>query len=149
MAKILKTSEQEAALESINSSIKILKSVNRFLEAMKNEDASNITFVTGRAKTTVPYETSDVKRVLLDYRKNTVQTVRSLAKKYVVGLDEEDEAVLSADTEQRKPARKEKTPEPADTSGTMINEPVDAPEGITQDEDKGGTMFIDAFGDKD
>lgn len=146
MAKILKTSEQETALESINNSIKVLKGVNRFLETMKTEEASNVTFVTGRAKTTVPYETSDVKKVLLDYRKNTVQAVRSLAKKYVIGLDEEDEAVLSADAEQRKPARKEKDPEPVYTPDTMINEPADATESDTLNDYDGGRTFIGSFG---
>lgn len=96
MAKIMKTSEQEQALDTIVNSLKSLKSVNAFLDG-KNDvgDTVKLTVEAGKSKAVIDrFMTEDAVKVLIEYRKTTVSKVKILSKKYAIALDQEDEDVL-------------------------------------------------------
>lgn len=116
MAKIIKTSDQEAALESIVSTLKVLKNLNRYLEEADPAKESLLSVTTGKAKVSAPFETSEIRKILNDYRKNAVSKVRTLSKRHSIVLDEDDEAVLRPEDEPEKavrPSQKKQTKEPA------------------------------------
>lgn len=96
MAKIMKTTEQEQALDTINSSLKSLKSVNTFLDGKELMGAVvKVTFETGKNKAVVDRFVSDeAVKILSEYRKATVSKVRGLSKKFAIALDDEDQEIL-------------------------------------------------------
>ena len=96
MAKIMKTTEQEQALDAINSSLKSLKSVNAFLDGKEFLGAVvRVTFEAGKNKAVVDRFVSDeALKILGEYRKATVSKVRGLSKKFAIALDEEDMEIL-------------------------------------------------------
>lgn len=96
MAKIMKTSEQEQALDMINSSLKSLKSVNAFLDGKEFLGAVvKVTFEAGKNKAVVDRFISDeAVKILAEYRKATVSKVKGLSKKFAIALDEEDMEIL-------------------------------------------------------
>lgn len=96
MAKIMKTSEQEQALDMINSSLKSLKSVNAFLDGKELMGAVvKVTVEAGKNKAVVDRFVSDeAVRILSEYRKSTVSKVRGLSKKFAIALDDEDMEIL-------------------------------------------------------
>lgn len=96
MAKIMKTTEQEQALDMINSSLKSLKSVNIFLDGKELMGAVvKVTVEAGKNKAVVDRFVSDeAVRILSEYRKSTVSKVRGLSKKFAIALDEEDMEIL-------------------------------------------------------
>ena len=96
MAKIMKTSEQEQALDMINSSLKSLKSVNTFLDGKELMGAVvKVTVEAGKNKAVVDRFVSDeAVKILTEYRKATVSKVRGLSKKFAIALDEEDMEIL-------------------------------------------------------
>ena len=96
MAKIMKTTEQEQALDMINSSLKSLKSVNAFLDGKEFLGAVvRVTFEAGKNKAVVDRFVSDeAVKILGEYRKATVSKVRGLSKKFAIALDDEDMEIL-------------------------------------------------------
>lgn len=96
MAKIMKTTEQEQALDMINSSLKSLKSVNIFLDGKELMGAVvKVTVEAGKNKAVVDRFVSDeAVKILTEYRKATVSKVRGLSKKFAIALDEEDMEIL-------------------------------------------------------
>lgn len=96
MAKIMKTSEQEQALDMINSSLKSLKSVNAFLDGKEFLGAVvKVTFEAGKNKAVVDrFMADEAVKILSEYRKATVSKVRGLSKKFAIALDEEDMEIL-------------------------------------------------------
>lgn len=96
MAKIMKTTEQEQALDMINSSLKSLKSVNIFLDGKELMGAVvKVTVEAGKNKAVVDRFVSDeAVRILSEYRKSTVSKVRGLSKKFAIALDAEDMEIL-------------------------------------------------------
>lgn len=96
MAKIMKTSEQEQALDMINSSLKSLKSVNAFLDGKEFLGAVvKVTFEAGKNKAVVDrFMADEAVKILSEYRKATVSKVRGLSKKFAIALDEEDQEIL-------------------------------------------------------
>ena len=96
MAKIMKTSEQEQALDMINSSLKSLKSVNAFLHGKEFLGAVvKVTFEAGKNKAVVDRFVSDeAVKILAEYRKATVSKIKGLSKKFAIALDDEDMEIL-------------------------------------------------------
>jgi len=107
MAKILRTNEQEAALETINSTLRVLKSVNKFLESAGDTAGteSTATFMVGKNRVTIPYDSAEIARVLADFHKTNAAKVRALSKKFVIGLDEDDEKTLEGVKKEKKPSK--------------------------------------------
>lgn len=96
MAKIMKTSEQEQALDTIVNSLKSLKSVNGFLDGKDDMgDTVKLTVEAGKSKAVVDWFMSEeAVKILVDYRKATVSKVKMLSKKFAIALDAEDEEIL-------------------------------------------------------
>lgn len=96
MAKIMKTTEQEQALDMINSSLKSLKSVNAFLDGKEFIGAViKVTFESGKNKAVVDrFMADEAVKILSEYRKATVSKVKGLSKKFAIALDEEDMEIL-------------------------------------------------------
>ena len=93
MAKIIKTSEQEQALDTIVNSLKSLKSVNGFLDG--KVDIGKLTVEAGKSKAVVDrFITEEAVKILAEYRKATVSKVKTLSKKFAIALDKEDEEIL-------------------------------------------------------
>lgn len=96
MAKIMKTSEQEQALDTIVNSLKSLKSVNGFLDGKDDMgDTVKLTVEAGKSKAVVDrFMSEEAVKILVDYRKATVSKVKTLSKKFAIALDAEDEEIL-------------------------------------------------------
>lgn len=96
MAKIMKTSEQEQALDTIVNSLKSLKSVNAFLAGKDDMgDTVKLTVEAGKSKAVVDrFVAEEAFKILIEYRKATVSKVKTLSKKYAIALDAEDEEIL-------------------------------------------------------
>lgn len=96
MAKIIKTSEQEQALDTIVNSLKSLKSVNGFLDGKVDiGDIVKLTVEAGKSKAVVDrFITEEAVKILAEYRKATVSKVKTLSKKFAIALDKEDEEIL-------------------------------------------------------
>ena len=96
MAKIIKTTDQEQALDAINASLKALRSVNVFLDGEDRVTGDVIlTITSGKQKATIDrYSAEDAVKILSEYRKSTVSKIRMLSKKYAVALDEGEESIL-------------------------------------------------------
>lgn len=96
MAKIIKTSEQEQALDTIVNSLKSLKSVNGFLDGKVDiGDIVKLTVEAGKSKAVVDrFITEEAVKILAEYRKATVSKVKTLSKKFEIALDKEDEEIL-------------------------------------------------------
>ena len=96
MAKIMKTSEQEQALDTIVNSLKSLKSVNAFLDGKVDiGDTVKLTIEAGKSKAVVDrFMSEEAVKIFMDYRKATVSKVKMLSKKFAIALDAEDEEIL-------------------------------------------------------
>lgn len=96
MAKIIKTTDQEQALDVINASLKALRSVNTFLDdEVKMTGDVTLTITSGKQKATIDrYSAEDVVKILSEYRKSAVSKIRMLSKKYAIALDEGEESIL-------------------------------------------------------
>lgn len=119
MAKIIKTTDQEQALDAINSSLKALRSVNAFLDdEVKVTGDVTLTITRGKQKATIDrYSAEDAVKILSEYRKSAVSKIRILSKKYAIALDESEESIL----EPRK--------QRVDKQVKETNNPLDASEG--------------------
>lgn len=119
MAKIIKTTDQEHALDVINASLKALRSVNAFLDGEDKVTGDVTLMITnGKQKATIDrYSCEDAVKVLSEYRKSAVSKIRMLSKKYAIALDEGEESIL-----EPKKQRVDKQVEEA-------NNPLDASEG--------------------
>lgn len=120
MAKIIKTTDQEQALEVINASLKALRSVNTFLgDEVKVTGNVTLTITSGKRKATIDrYSGEDVVKILSEYRKSAVSKIRMLSKKYAIALDEGEESILEP-KKQRVDKQAEET----------NNNPLDASDG--------------------
>lgn len=96
MAKIIKTTDQEQALDAINASLKALRSVNVFLDGeVKVTGDVTLTITSGKRKATIDrYSGEDAVKILSEYRKSMVSKIRMLSKKYAIALDEGEESIL-------------------------------------------------------
>lgn len=96
MAKIIKTTDQEQALDAINASLKALRSVNAFLDdEVRVTGDVTLTITSGKQKATIDrYSGEDAVTILSEYRKSTVSKIRMLSKKYAIALDEGEESIL-------------------------------------------------------
>ena len=119
MAKIIKTTDQEQALDVINISLKALRSVNTFLDGEDKVTGDvTLTITSGKRKATIDrYSAEDAVKILSEYRKSTVSKIRMLSKKYAIALDADEESIL-----EPKKQRADKQVEEA-------NNPLDASEG--------------------
>jgi len=96
MAKIMKTSEQEQALDTIVNCLKSLKSVNAFLAGKDDMgDTVKLTVEAGKSKAVVDrFVAEEAVKILIEYRKATISKVKTLSKKFAIALDAEDEEIL-------------------------------------------------------
>lgn len=139
MPKIIKTNDQENALKTIVSTIRVLTGINSVLG--QEGQAATITITTGKAKAVIPTEKDAADSILNDFRKKLVSEVKSLSKKYAIALDESDEAVLANRLETKKAEAVSKTEtasvaeEPEADEAVNDDEPVD-PEEPDETEDR-------------
>lgn len=130
MPKILKTNEQEIALQKITDNLKQIQAYN----ALINSDGQfTMTFQCKKQKMTFDVDQKYVEGYVKPFRKALVTEVKTLSKKYAIGLDDSDESIL--ENADGKKVKEIDTPEPA----TEVDEPVteepaeEAPE-MTDDE---------------
>lgn len=128
MPKIIKTSDQENALKTIVSDIKVLTGINAVLG--QGGQAATITITAGKTKAVIPAEKDTADSILADIRKKLVSEVKSLSKKYAIALDESDEAVLANRTETKKAEAISKTETAPVAEESEVDEAVDEDETV-------------------
>ena len=116
MAKILRTSGQEEALEQISRTLRVVRNVNGFLEELplQKDLTVSVVFTAGKEKVAVPCDKKEAAKFLVEYACRREKEVRNIARKYVIGLDREDEKILAMQSEarrMRKAAKEERNEE--------------------------------------
>lgn len=96
MPKIRKTSEQEAALQTIIADLKVVDRLNTVIENVEILEAGTVTVQADTAKVVLTLSSSAVNKLLGEYRKEKVSEIKTLARKYTITLDEADEKIISA-----------------------------------------------------
>ena len=69
---------------------------------MQKDYTVSVVFAAGREKVAVPCEEKEAAKFLVEYACRREKEVRTIARKYVIGLDREDEKVLSMQSEARR-----------------------------------------------
>lgn len=104
MPKIMKTSEQEKALQTIVADLKIVDRINTVMENVEILDAGTVTVQADSAKVSLSLSSSVVNKLLGDVRKEKVSEVKTLAKRYTITLDDEDKKIIAAGSKNAKAA---------------------------------------------
>lgn len=141
MAKIIKTSNQEAALRAIVRNLKTLAGINAAMavfEELEDKAEFSVTFMHGKARAVVPVVASEALPVLTGMRDQIRMSIKKAAAKYSIELDDSDIAIL----EDR---REEAGPDNGDEVTDIPSDSVDEEDG----DDDGGDSEEDDSDDYD
>lgn len=118
MAKIMKTSAQEEALQTIIGNLKLTERLNAVMDNVEILEAGTITVQADKDKVTMELPAAVLNKLLGDVRKAKVAEVKTLSKRYSITLDDEDEKILAEAT--AKKSAPVATPVPEVAQGTVI-----------------------------
>lgn len=102
MAKIMKTSAQEEALQTIIGNLKLTERLNAVMDNVEILETGTITVQADKDKVTMELPAAVLNKLLGDVRKTKVAEVKTLSKRYSITLDDEDEKILRAAAEKKK-----------------------------------------------
>lgn len=97
MAKIIKTTNQEAALRAIVRNLKTLAGINAAMvvfEELDDKAEFSVTFMHGKARAAVPVAAAEALPVLTGMRDQIRTATKKAASKYSIELDDSDIAIL-------------------------------------------------------
>lgn len=131
MAKIMKTSAQEEALQTIVGNLKLTERLNAVMDNVEILETGTITVQADKDKVTMELPAAVLNKLLGDVRKTKVAEVKTLSKRYSITLDDEDEKILRAAAEKKKAKAEdsEETPVVEMPRATVI---PDAAEDMTE-----------------
>lgn len=134
MAKIMKTSAQEEALQTIIGNLKLTERLNAVMDNVEILEAGTIAVQADKDKVTMELPAAVLNKLLGDVRKTKVAEVKTLSKRYSITLDDEDEKILAEAT--AKKLAPVATPAPEVAQGTVIpsGEPDEDAESDAVDE---------------
>ena len=118
MAKIMKTSAQEEALQTIVGNLKLTERLNAVMDNIEILEAGTITVQADKDKVTMELSAAVLNKLLGDVRKAKVTEIKTLSKRYSITLDDEDEKILAEAT--AKKSALVATPVPEVAQGTVI-----------------------------
>ncbi|RHU37201.1 hypothetical protein DXD54_08400 [Clostridium sp. TM06-18] len=118
MAKIMKTSAQEEALQTIIGNLKLTERLNAVMDNVEILEAGTITVQADKDKVAMELPAAVLNKLLGDVRKAKVAEVKTLSKRYSITLDDEDEKILAEAT--AKKSAPVATPVPEVAQGTVI-----------------------------
>jgi len=118
MAKIMKTSAQEEALQTIVGNLKLTERLNAVMDNVEILESGTITVQADKDKVTMELPAAVLNKLLGDVRKAKVAEVKTLSKRYSITLDDEDEKILAEAT--AKKSAPVATPVPEAAQGTVI-----------------------------
>lgn len=136
MPKIRKTSEQEKALQTIITDLKLVDRLNAVIENVEILESGNVTVQADSAKVVITLPASTVNKLLGDIRKENITEIRTLSRKYTITLDDEDEKILAVGTKKVAKASAEPAPVKveAEVAEDEIVEATEVDEAETDDD---------------
>lgn len=126
MAKIMKTSAQEEALQTIVGNLKLTERLNAVMDNVEILETGTITVQADKDKVTMELPAAVLNKLLGDVRKTKVAEVKTLSKRYSITLDDEDEKILrAAEKKKAKAEDSEETPVVETPQATVIPDVVE------------------------
>lgn len=126
MAKIMKTSAQEEALQTIVGNLKLTERLNAVMDNVEILETGTITVQADKDKATMELPAAVLNKLLGDVRKTKVAEVKTLSKRYSITLDDEDEKILKAAAEKKKA----KAEDPEETPGVEMTQATVIPDVV-------------------
>lgn len=102
MPKIRKTSKQEKALQTIVIDLKVVDRINSVIENVEILESGTVTVQADSAKVVLTFPSSAINKLLGDIRKDKIAEIKTLAKRYTITLDDDDEAIIEAGAKTSK-----------------------------------------------
>ena len=146
MAKIIKTTNQEAALRAIVRNLKTLAGINAAMavfEELDDKAEFSVTFMHGKARAAVPVAAAEALPVLTGMRDQIRTATKKAAAKYSIELDDSDIAILE---DRREEAGTNEGDDVTDIPNDSADEEYDGEDDGDPEEDGDG-RYDDGYGD--
>ena len=146
MAKIIKTTNQEAALRAIVRNLKTLAGINAAMavfEELDDKAEFSVTFMHGKARAVVPVAATEALPVLTGMRDQIRTATKRAASKYSIELDDGDIAILE---DRREEAGFDEGDDVTDIPNDSADEEYDGGDDGDSEEDGDG-RYDDGYGD--